>query len=167
MAKISAHGTEIGGSVMTETTEYVRCDRCNELKIQDSYSCTACETPAYNLDSAALKKYRRMASKDEPNLIKSMDRYYRQAYGQAVEDAVLAKQRSMLKCHGEVMPAASCASGTWHATGDAIDKAIKAQHRAALQAYPGQVRRARTPQEWKKMYDETMKNKNVYPWNVD
>jgi len=111
--------------------------------------------PEYDIESAALKKFRRMARKGLSHL--STDE--RRAYGAAVEAATLARQRAFLKSHGEAEPRPSCASGTWHTTGAAIDAAIRSQHKAALAACPSRERRARTPQQWQAMYADAMARK--------
>ena len=59
----------------------------------------ACKTPPYNIESAALKKFRRNA-KDG---LATWSKWERQMYGAAVEEAVLAKQRSsLLNCPAQV-----------------------------------------------------------------
>ena len=89
-----------------------------------------------------------------------LPREQRIAYGDAVERAILRKQRAEFQ-HASCEPGhkAKCASGTWCTTGATIDAAIKQQHRAALAAAPGQERRARTPEQWQAMYDEAMREK--------
>ena len=114
--------------------------------------------PEYDLESAALKKFRTKARKGLSHL--SADD--RRAYGAAVETATLARQRAFLRSHGEAEPRPHCASGTWHTTGEAISAAVRSQHRAALAACPAQERRARTPQEWAAMYEAAMKE-NAQP----
>ena len=52
-----------------------------------------------------------------------------------------------------------CASGTWHTTGEAIHAAVREQHRAALLSAPGEIRRKRKPQTWRKMYEAAMSEK--------
>jgi hypothetical protein len=111
--------------------------------MQDDYG------PEYNIDSAALKKFRRKR-------LSSMSRSERQAYGAAVEAAVLSAQRVALRRAAPSAPRPNCASGTTHNTGEAIIKAIREQHRAALLACPSQERRARSPVEWQTMYDAAM-----------
>jgi hypothetical protein len=111
--------------------------------------------PDYDLESAALKKFRRMARKGLAHL-SAEDR---RAYGAAVETAVLARQRAFLKSHTEAEPRPRCASGTWHTKGEEIHAAILRQQRAALAAAPGVERRARTPQEWKAKYEAAMAEK--------
>lgn len=104
----------------------------------------------------AAKKFRAMAA--SAGAVAAMDRALRQAYGEAVEIAIRAKQRAELQrelpthnCH--------CASGTNHNDGRAISAAMRAKHRAALAACPSQVRRARSADEWRKMYAEAMAEK--------
>jgi hypothetical protein len=111
---------------------------------------TICEPfgPAYDIDSAALKKFRRNGGD-------------RQAYGAAVEAAVKAAQRAALMGAGETMPRPNCASGTWHSDGREISKAVRAQHRARLAACPSQERRARKPHQWEAMYEEAMADKRA------
>lgn len=111
--------------------------------------------PVYNVQSAPLAKFRFMAREG----LAAMSREDRRAYGEAVEIAVLAKQRS--ECAAAIGPAPriNCASGTTETTGEGIDRAIRAKHRAALAACPGQVRRARKPEKWQSMYEEAMAEK--------
>lgn len=67
------------------------------------------------------------------------------AYGQAVREAVRVLQRQELERIAKrgylAGYKAPCASGTWHTTGKAIRKAIREQHRAALQAQARQLNR--------------------------
>jgi hypothetical protein len=102
--------------------------------------------PVYDLNSAALQKFRRNGGD-------------RQAYGAAVEAAVLASQRAALRGAGNSQPRPNCASGTWLSCGREISAAVRQQHRAALLAYPDRVRRARTDAEWQEMYDAAMAEK--------
>jgi hypothetical protein len=113
---------------------------------------TGLDTPQYDIDSAALRKYRKMGP------VKEIDPIFRRLYGAAVEDAVLAKQRAALKREVS-LPSANCASGTWHSDGESISKAVRAQHRAATQSWPSRIRKARKPHEWQAMYDEAMQEK--------
>ena len=108
--------------------------------------------PTYDLNSAALKKHRRLAKGG----LATMTRGQIVDYANAVEAAVLAKQKTQLARHGESMPAPHCASGTWHTTGEAIHKAVLQKQRAALLACPSQIRRARHPAEWERMYFDAM-----------
>ena len=113
------------------------------------------EGPEYNIDSAALKKFRHRARKG----LATLSRVDRQAYGAAIEAAVLSAQRMALRRAAPSMPRPNCASGTLHNTGEAIIKAIREQQRAALLACPSQERRARTPEKWREMYDAAMAEK--------
>jgi hypothetical protein len=111
--------------------------------------------PDYDLESAALKNFRRMARKG----LSHLSAEDRRAYGAAVEVAVLARQRAFLKSHTVPEPRPVCASGTWYTTGEEIHAAIRRQHRAALAAAPGVERRARTPDQWRSMYAAAMAEK--------
>jgi hypothetical protein len=104
--------------------------------------------PAYNVESAALKKFRRNGGD-------------RKAHGQAVLDAVLTAQRGQLRTAGETIPRPNCASGTLHSAGRDILKAVASQHRAKLAACASQQRRDRTPAEWRKLYAEAMAEKRL------
>jgi hypothetical protein len=113
------------------------------------------EGPEYDIDSATLKKFRRLASKG----LAKLSRNDRQQYAEAVTAAVLSAQRASLRREGNPAPRPNCASGTTHNTGEAIHKALRAQHRAALLACPSQERRARSPSKWQEMYDAAMAEK--------
>lgn len=113
--------------------------------------------PQYDIGSAQLVKYRKTAK--AAGGVMKLDRFYRVQYAEAVEAAVLASQRAKLKSHGEPQTRAMCASGTFHSDGETIAAAIRARHRAALLAFPGQERRKRTPREWLEMYDQAMLDK--------
>lgn len=111
--------------------------------------------PTYNVSGTALAKHRRLAR----NGLQAMTREQREVYGAAVEAAVLAmQQREAMRA----MPAAqrcNCASGTWHSDGADISAAIREQHRRALAAYAGQVRRTRSDVEWAALYEAAMQEK--------
>jgi len=78
-------------------------------------------------------------------------------YGEAVGEAIRALQRrELMACLKPANPHVNCASGTPYNTGAEIHEALRRQQRNALAAYPGQVRRARTPEQWRSMYDEAM-----------
>ena len=84
----------------------------------------------------------------------------RHAYGEAVERAILAMQRSELqRSIGPIKPRVRCASGTGHNDGTAIHEAIRAQQLNALLAWPGKVRRNRADVEWQNLYDAAMNAK--------
>jgi hypothetical protein len=81
----------------------------------------------------------------------------RQAYGAAVEQAILKLQRTeFMRASVVAMPQPHCASGTWHTTGEEIAAAIRQRQRNALLNCPAQERRARTPDEWRSMYEAAM-----------
>jgi hypothetical protein len=84
----------------------------------------------------------------------------RRAYGDAVEKAILALQRSEAKSGlPPISPKVNCASGTAHNTGADIHNAIRARQRAALMNCAGAERRARTEHEWRSMYEAAMQEK--------
>lgn len=111
--------------------------------------------PEYNIDSAALKKFRHRARKG----LATLSRDDRAAYAAAIEAAVISAQRLALKRAAPSIPRPNCASGTTHNTGEAIHNAVRAQHRAALAACPSQERRARSPAQWQEMYEVAMAEK--------
>lgn len=109
--------------------------------------------PQYPALGAGVQKWRRSAA--AAGGVMKMDPWARAAYGQAVEDAIKALQRSEIRRETpEHRP--NCASGTIHNTGEAIHEAVRAKQRAALAAAPGKERRARKPETWKSMYREAM-----------
>ena len=122
--------------------------------------------PAYPDLGNTVAKYRRMATK--AGSISQMLPFDRQAYGEAVEKAIRAKQRSELMRELPSHPC-PCASGTYHNTGEAIDRAMKAKHRAAALAAPAQERRARKPPEWERLYRAAMENTSWanHPWSAE
>jgi hypothetical protein len=95
----------------------------------------------------SVKKYRKPLA--------TLTRDQRRAYGEAVETAIRALQRSELQ---RELPEhrVNCASGTNHNDGREISKAMRAKHRAALQASVAKDRRDRTPEQWQAMYDAAM-----------
>jgi hypothetical protein len=107
-------------------------------------------------DLPSVKKHRK-AARDG---LASMSPDQRRAYGQAVEDAIKARQRSELQ---RELPThnVNCASGTNHNCGLKISAAMRARHRATLLACPSQQRRARSPQIWQAMYDKAMQEKQA------
>jgi hypothetical protein len=104
--------------------------------------------PLYNVESAALKKFRRNGGDTK-------------AHGQAVLAAILTAQAGQLRTAGETIPRPNCASGTLHSEGRDILKAVASQQRAKLAACAAQQRKARTPAEWRKMYLEAMAEKRL------
>jgi hypothetical protein len=84
------------------------------------------------------------------------------AYGDAVGNAILALQRrELMACLKPANPKINCASGTVYNTGAEIHAALRRQQRNALANYPSAVRRARTPEQWRKMYADAMKQKRA------
>jgi hypothetical protein len=81
-------------------------------------------TPKYPNLGATVAKHRRLNDTSYDG---------QKAYGQAVNAAIRALQRSALN---RELPShqSPCASGTWHSEGKDILKAIRAQHRSATQA---------------------------------
>jgi hypothetical protein len=108
----------------------------------------------YDINSAALSKYRWQARTG----LAALSREERRVYGEAVERAVLARQRSELQaaCANPGTPKARCASGTYHNDGADIHEAIRQRQRNALLAAPAKIRRARTDDEWRRMYQKAM-----------
>lgn len=90
--------------------------------------------------------------------IMSLSRADRISYGDAIEKAVKAKQRSALQ---RELPGhkCQCASGTNYNTGEAIHKAIQDQQRSSLLSCPAKIRKTRTDAEWLAMYAEAMREK--------
>ncbi len=114
--------------------------------------------PDYPLLGAAVAKWRWRARDG----LQSLTRQARRAYGDAVERAILALQRSEIN-RGllPVTPKVHCASGTPHNSGDAIHNAIREQQARALAAWPAYVRRNRTPDEWQRLYEAAMAEKRA------
>jgi hypothetical protein len=86
----------------------------------------------------------------------------RQAYGAAVEAAVIAMQRrEMLReaCEPEQRP--NCASGSWDEyPGDAVRR----QQQSALLSCPARERAARSANDWEMMYCEHMRAQCGAEW---
>ena len=104
--------------------------------------------PVYNVESAALKKFRRNGGN-------------RKAYGQAVLEAILSSQRQSAKRADVSIAPPNCASGTHHSSGADILKDVARQQRAKLRASVDADRRNRTPCEWQSMYDAAMAEKQA------
>lgn len=111
--------------------------------------------PYYDLAGAGLDKHRRAAR----NGLAELSAADRRAYAEAVEKVVLAKQRSSLLGAGTPVSRCPCASGTWLSDGAEISAAVRAQHRAALQASAAEERRNRTAAQWESLYAEAMAEK--------
>jgi hypothetical protein len=97
-------------------------------------------------------KFRRMASDG----IAGMDHALRKAYGEAVEAAIKSKQRSDLLREGTAPPPLVKDVGAY----------LRAKQRSALLACPGAERRARTSDEWQRLYEEAMNAKRNGPTDV-
>lgn len=112
--------------------------------------------PQYPALTAKVQKYRRMARDG----IQSMPREMIVAYARSIEEAILTLQRSELQ---RVLPGRTphCASGTAHTDGRAISAAIRQQHKSSLESYPSKVRKARTPEQWQRMYAQAMREKQA------
>lgn len=107
---------------------------------------------------ATVAKFRAMA--EARGGVRKLSPEDRHAYGEAVGQAILAKQRS--EAHQglpPVTPKARCASGTYLSDGDDIHDALRRQQRASLESCPGKVRRARKPEQWRQLYAVAMKQK--------
>ena len=89
----------------------------------------------------------------------------RREYGAKVLEKVRALQRSELFGALEpISPRCQCASGSPSNDGAEILRTVRAQHEAALAAYPAQERRKRTPKQWAAMYEAAMHaNHNARP----
>jgi hypothetical protein len=76
----------------------------------------------YNVTSAALTKFRWQAR----NGLAELSYEERRAYGEAIERAILAKQRSELQGSiGPIKPRVRCASGTDYSDGADIHEAVR------------------------------------------
>lgn len=82
----------------------------------------------------------------------------RKAHGLAVLEAIRRLQRSSLMSESR-SHTPHCASMTAHTNGKKILRAVADRQRAALLAYPSQVRRKRTDAEWQKLYAAAMAEK--------
>ena len=112
--------------------------------------------PDYPSLGTAVAKWRACARES----LKALTYEQVHAYGEAVERAILALQRSEAnRGLPPVMPKVHCASGTPHNSGEAIHNAIREQQARALAAYPSYVRRHRTDVEWRQMYEAAMAEK--------
>lgn len=114
--------------------------------------------PLYPELGSTVAKYRRMAV--GAGGVMAMDKAMRNAYGEAIEKAIRAKQRSELQRELPSYPT-RCASGTTHNDGADIHEAIRRRHRAALIACPAHYRRARPDHVWREMYEEAMAEKRA------
>lgn len=110
--------------------------------------------PAYPALGATVQKYRRKSREG----IASLSREERLAYAEVIEKSILALQRSELQ---RELPGRTphCASRTAYTAGRDISAAIRRQHESALLSYPSKVRKARTDDEWRRMYAQAMREK--------
>lgn len=121
--------------------------------------------PEYPELGEGVAKFRRMVN--ARGGIKALQHDYKNggrelltAYGNAVHAAFVRRTRSIARLVVSE-PRVNCASGT-ALTGEnrgEIGRAVAAQHRAKLSAYPAQVRKARTPEQWESMYHAAMAEK--------
>jgi hypothetical protein len=112
--------------------------------------------PIYNINAGAAFRRREGA-------LASWAREDRQAYGAAIEAAVLASQAAALRREvTEQRP--NCASRSWANAPGEVGEVVRRQHAAALAACPSQVRRSRTPQEWESLYVDAMPKGFVPSW---
>lgn len=111
--------------------------------------------PVYPDLGAAVAKHRRRMTHGLMTAPKQM----RDAYADAIEIAIRAKQRAALQREVPSRPRNNCASGTDHWNGEEISKAVRLQHRTALLSYPSRVRRERTDAEWRALYEDAMTEK--------
>jgi hypothetical protein len=95
--------------------------------------------PVYNIEAAPLQKSR--AQVRVAGSLAALPIEDRHAYGEAVEKAILAKQRSelMSAAYAEAAPRPRCASGAIHNDGAKISAALRAQQRAKLQACKSRI----------------------------
>jgi len=112
---------------------------------------------AYDVNSAALGKFRQLARQG----LSALSVEERRAYGEAVEKAVLASQRSALR-RVYVEPRPNCASGTWYSDGDDIAKAVRAQNKARA-TRPGPEK---SEGHWIIEYDLAMKEKRAREYSA-
>ena len=110
--------------------------------------------PAYPDLGASVAKYRRMVPKSGG--VQKLPKQIRLAYGEAIEKAIRAKQRSELQ-RDTAPPPIRCASGCPRPEG--IGEWMCNKQRAELQASVARDRREREPSEWREMYDEAMADK--------
>jgi hypothetical protein len=54
-----------------------------------------------------------------------------------------------------------CISGTWHNDGAKISAHIRERQSQSLLAAPAKIRASRSPQEWKRLYNEAMTEKRL------
>jgi hypothetical protein len=109
-------------------------------------------SPVYDITSPTLQRFRQKAR----NGLADLSREEIVKYAEAVERAILAKQRSALRRSSEPEHRCNCASRTWHNDADAIHRAILAQQRAALNAAAERDRHGRSDATILELYTEAM-----------
>jgi hypothetical protein len=115
--------------------------------------------PVYAVSGVGLTSHRK-AARDG---LSALARDARQAYGAAVEAAVITMQRRELireACEPEARP--SCASGSWD---EYSAEAIRRQQAAALLAWPARERAQRSAQAWETLYVEARPRGFVPSWD--
>jgi len=127
-------------------------------KLRYRHAPTDASGPEYPSLGATFAKWRVKAR----DALRTLTRAEVHAYGEAVERAIVALQRSEAQRGLTPMaPKVRCASGTSHNTGEAIHEAVRKQQRDALLAWPSQARRARPDHAWREMYEAAMAEKRA------
>jgi hypothetical protein len=112
--------------------------------------------PVYNINAGT-------AFRRREGPLSSWAREDRQAYGAAIELAVLTAQAAALRREvTEQRP--NCASRSWANSPGEVGAVVRQQQAAALAACPSQVRRSRTVQEWESLYINAMPKGFVPSW---
>lgn len=121
--------------------------------------------PHYPTMPAAVQKHRRVAAR--AGSVAAMGKAERQAYGAAVEQAILSLQRAAFT-RAYAPPPANCASGTFANTADAIEKAVRARQARELAAACRQDREGRSDATVQALYDAAMaaKRKGLNSCNI-
>jgi hypothetical protein len=102
--------------------------------------------PTYPDLGPTVAKFRRRAS--QVGGLREMSPAERAVYAEAIEQKIKALQRAALLREGTPIPPPTI-----------FGKKLAEHHRATLLSYPAKVRRARTDDEWKAMYEAAMKEK--------
>jgi len=111
--------------------------------------------PQYPALGNAVAKFRRQAT--HAGSILAMDKAQLQAYGQAVENAIIQLQRQELRREVS-LPSPRCASGTWHNDAESIETAIRGKQKSEFAAACARDRK-RDPHVWVAMYEAAMAEK--------
>ena len=109
--------------------------------------------PPYPDLGAGVAKYRRMA---RDGGVQQLPEAIRWAYGEAIEKAIRAMQRSELQ---RELPNHACGCASGCSKPDGIGDHMRQKQRSDLLAYPGKVRRHRTSEQWQALYDAAMAEK--------